>query len=121
MSQPYRNADITQFANHFKPFQTYLLSVVRVKESTYEYAASFNNSPGQSIKMLFLNQLKKSAPPESPLPPPARLVVTPFDAFDQQAKDAEFGTYKIVITIFSAIMLNSLITISNYMQMFLRY
>uniref|UniRef100_A0A3Q7EEN9 Uncharacterized protein n=1 Tax=Solanum lycopersicum TaxID=4081 RepID=A0A3Q7EEN9_SOLLC len=85
------NADITQFANHFKPFQTYLLSVVRVKESTYEYAASFNNSPGQSIKMLFLNQLKKSAPPESPLPPPARLVVTPFDAFDQQAKDAEFG------------------------------
>ncbi|KAK6792132.1 hypothetical protein RDI58_011213 [Solanum bulbocastanum] len=32
-------------------------------------------------------------PPENLQPPPTRLSITPFDAFNQQIKDAEFGNY----------------------------
>ncbi|KAG5612002.1 hypothetical protein H5410_023283, partial [Solanum commersonii] len=58
------NADITQFAKHFKPFQMYLLSVAHVKDSTYGYAASFNRFTWTIDKNTILEPIDKVIPPE---------------------------------------------------------
>lgn len=71
------------------------MSVGHVKESTYGYATPFNKFTWTIDKTTIVEPIDKVTPPENPLPPPTRLVLTPFDAFDQKIKDSKFGNYKI--------------------------
>ncbi|KAM3305963.1 putative protein isoform X1 [Capsicum chacoense] len=89
--------DITQFKDMLAPFNTYLVSVVQVKEPTLEYKSALNDYIWTFDRSTIVEPIEKVTPLEDPLPQPTRLTLTTFDTFEYQPKEYEFDVLSIVI------------------------
>ncbi|XP_070012439.1 uncharacterized protein [Nicotiana sylvestris] len=91
------NVEIMHFADLFRPFYTYLVSVAQVKESNYMYGNPLNKFTWTIDKCTIVEPIETVNPPEEPLPPPTRLNLTPFDNFEYQPEGSEFDVLAIVL------------------------
>ncbi|XP_070028219.1 uncharacterized protein [Nicotiana sylvestris] len=91
------NAEIMHFADLFRPFQTYLVSVAQVKESNYMYGNPLNKFTWTIDRCTIVEPIEIVNPPEKPLAPPTRLNLTPFGNFEYQPEGSEFDVLAIVL------------------------
>ncbi|XP_075106605.1 replication protein A 70 kDa DNA-binding subunit A isoform X3 [Nicotiana tabacum] len=85
------------FADLFRPFHTYLMSVAQVKESNYMYGNPLNKFTWTIDRCTIVEPIETVNPPEEPLPPPTRLNLTPFGNFEYQPEGSEFDVLAIVL------------------------
>ncbi|MCE3216299.1 hypothetical protein HAX54_005942 [Datura stramonium] len=85
--------DITHYEDMFVPFQTYLVSVANVKESTKKYGNSIHDFTWVIYRSTIVEPIEMVTPPEHPLLPPTRLTVASFDNFDYQVAGSELVVY----------------------------
>nr|XP_016477159.1 PREDICTED: uncharacterized protein LOC107798653 isoform X2 [Nicotiana tabacum] len=91
------NAEIMHFADLFRPFHTYSVSVAQVKESNYMYGNPINKFTWTIDSCTIFEPIETVNPPEEPLPLPTRLNLTPFDNFEYQPEGSEFDVLAIVL------------------------
>lgn len=89
--------DITHYEREFVPFQTYLLSMAYVTESTKAYGNLLHEFTWTIDKGTIVEPIEQVIPPEPPLLPPTLLKGTSFDSFDYQAIGFEFDILAFVI------------------------
>lgn len=89
--------DITHYEREFVPFQTYLLSMAYVTESTKAYGNPLHEFTWTIDKGTIVEPIEQVIPPEPPLLPPTLLKGTSFDSFDYQAIGFKFDILALVI------------------------
>ncbi|KAL3375310.1 hypothetical protein AABB24_006681 [Solanum stoloniferum] len=106
--------DITHYEREFVPFQTYLLSMAYVTESTKAYGNPLHELTWTIGKGTIVEPIEQVIPPEPPLLPPTLLKVTSFDSFDYQAIGFKFGTSQHIFTLYLRHILSIFITTLPY-------
>lgn len=87
-------SNIARYAEQFRPFHTYLITIADVQESSNAYNIPISKFTWRIDKDTIIEPIEEIDPPENTLPPPTWLAVTMFSDFINQPEGLKFDSKK---------------------------